>query len=47
MSYVKVDSGIKSPYSALSLVRQRIQALRQSTELLNKFTYFLRGVLGR
>ena len=29
------------------LVRQRIQALRQSTELLNKLTFFLCGVLGR
>ena len=33
-----------SPYSALSLVRQRIHALRQSTELLKKLTYFLGDV---
>ena len=31
-----------SPYSALSLVRQRIHALRQSTELLMMLTYFPR-----
>ena len=30
-----------SPYSALSLVRSRIHALRQSTELLMKLTYFV------
>ena len=30
----------RSPYSALSLVRQRIHALRKSMELLNKLTYF-------
>ena len=36
-----------SPYSALSLVRHRIHALRQFTELLMKLTYLLHeGRLG-
>ena len=43
----EVDSGIKSPYSALCLVQQWIHALRQPTELLKKPTHRLReGGLG-
>ena len=43
---VQMTSGL-SPYSALSLVRQRIHALRQPTELIKKPTHVLReGGLG-
>ena len=34
------DFGL-SPYSALRLVRQRIHALRQFTELVKKLTYLM------